>query len=102
MGGSIGKILIIILSFGVGTSKNKNTDHRVKETDDGMSIQVTHETDLIYLLRDSTMSNPLNYCFSCYCDLKDNDHVRRIIISKKKKYLYVKSVLLLLFSFNEN
>ena len=84
MGGSIGKILIIILSFGVGTSKNKNTDHRVKETDDGMSIQVTHETDLIYLLRDSTMSNPLNYCFSCYCDLKDNDHVRRIIISKKK------------------
>ena len=26
----VGKILIIILSFRIATSKNKNTDHRVK------------------------------------------------------------------------
>ena len=65
LGGSVSKILIIILSFRVGSSKNKNADHRVKETDAIMSIQVTHETDLISLLRDSAMSNPLNDCFSC-------------------------------------
>ena len=31
-GRSVGKIIIIILSFWVSTSKNKNIDHRVKET----------------------------------------------------------------------
>ena len=31
-GRSVAKIIIIILSFGVVTSKNKNIDHRVKET----------------------------------------------------------------------
>ena len=45
-GCSVGKISIIILSFRVGPSKNKNADHRVKETSAVMSIQVTHETDL--------------------------------------------------------
>ena len=43
-GCSVGKISI--LSFRVGPSKNKNADHRVKETSAVMSIQVTHETDL--------------------------------------------------------
>ena len=46
-GRSVGKILIIILSFKVGTSKTKDTDHRVKETCATMSIQVTYETDHI-------------------------------------------------------
>ena len=51
-----------------------------------MSIQ---ETDHISLLRDSTMSNALNFSFySLYCNLKVKDHIRRIINSKKKKYLY--------------
>ena len=35
-----------------------------------------------------------------YCNLKEKDHIRRIINSKKK-YLYLKSVLLL-FWFTEN
>ena len=58
-------MLIIILSFWVGTSKNKNTDHEVKETCTIMSIQVTYETDHISLLCDSAMSNALNFCFLC-------------------------------------
>ena len=41
-GRSVGKIIIIILSFGVGISKNKNIDHGGKETCAIMSIQVTY------------------------------------------------------------
>ena len=48
-GWSVGKI-IITLSFGVDTSKNKNIDHGVKETCAIMSTQVTYETDHITLL----------------------------------------------------
>ena len=44
VGRPAGKIIIIILSFRVGTSKNKNIDHRVKETCAFMSTQVTCET----------------------------------------------------------
>ena len=62
---SVGKILIIMLGFRVGTFKNKNADHRVKETCAIMSIQVTYETPYISLLRDSAMSNALNFCFLC-------------------------------------
>ena len=52
-----------------------------------MSIQVTYETDHISLLRDSIMSNALNFCFYlCYCNLKEKDHTRRII---NKKYIYI-------------
>ena len=40
---SIGQI-IIILSFRVDTSKNKNIDHRVKKTCAILSTQVTYET----------------------------------------------------------
>ena len=53
-----------ILNFMVGTSKNKNIDHRVKETCVIMSIQVIYET--IFLLRDSTMLNGLIFCFFMY------------------------------------
>ena len=49
VGRSASKI-IIILSFWVGTSKNKNIDHRVKETCAIMSTQVTCQTDHIPLL----------------------------------------------------
>ena len=60
----VGKILIIILSFRVGTSKN-NIDHQVNETCAIISIQVTYETDHIPLLHDSTMSDALSFCFLC-------------------------------------
>ena len=56
-GRSVGKIIIIILSFRVGISKNKNIDHRSKETCTIMSTQVTYEKDQIPLLLDSTMSS---------------------------------------------
>ena len=62
-GRSVGKIKIIMLSFRVGTSKNKNVDHRVKETYAVMSTQVTCEANHVST-RDSTMSNALNLCIS--------------------------------------
>ena len=49
-GWSVCKIIMIILSFQVGTSKNKNIDHRVKKTCAIMSTQVRYETDHISLL----------------------------------------------------
>ena len=62
--GSVGKIIIIVfLSFRVSTLKIKNDDHRVKRTCATDSTQVTYETDNIYLLRDSTMSNALKFFF---------------------------------------
>ena len=71
------------------TSKNKNTDHCLKEICAIMSIKVTYETDHISLLHDSTMPNALNFVFYVfYCYLKDKDHIRRIIISKKI-YIYI-------------
>ena len=59
----LGKIIIKILSFKGGISKNKNIDHRVKETCAIMSAQVTYETDHFSVLRHSTMSGALNFCF---------------------------------------
>ena len=43
-------------SFRVSLPKNKNADHRVKETCSTRSIQVTYENDHIYLCFDPTMS----------------------------------------------
>ena len=60
VGRSVGKM--IILSFSVGTYKNKNIDHRVKETCTIMSTQVAHESKRISLLRDSTTSSALHFC----------------------------------------
>ena len=62
----VGKIIVIILSFRVGTSKNKNIDYQLKETCVIMSTQVTYETDLNSLLCDSTMSSAPNFCFFMY------------------------------------
>ena len=42
MGRSVGKIRIINLSFRVDTSKNKNIDHRVKETSAQLVFSVFH------------------------------------------------------------
>ena len=80
VGRSVGKI---ILSFRISTSKNKDADHRVKETCAIWLIQVTYEAEHISLLRDSAMSNALNFCFYIfYCNLKEKDHTKRIIDSK--------------------
>ena len=65
----LGKILIMI-SFRVGISKNKNIDHRVKETCAIMSTQVAYENFFFYVF---------------YCDLKEKFNIRRNINYKKKE-----------------
>ena len=60
------KIIIIILSFRVGTFENKNNDHRVREICTILSTQVTYETDHISFLCDSTKSSAPNLCFFMY------------------------------------
>ena len=49
----------------VGISKNKNIDHRVKETCTIMSTQIAYEIHHISVLCHSTMSGALNFCFLC-------------------------------------
>ena len=46
----VGKIMIIILSFRVGTSKNKKIDYRIKETYAIMSTKVTRERNISLLV----------------------------------------------------
>ena len=82
-GRSVSKIKIIFLSFRVSISKNKNADHRVKQTCAIRSIKATYEIDHISLLRDSTMSSALNFCYVFYCNIKEKYHIRKIINSKK-------------------
>ena len=53
-----------------------------------MPIQVIYETDHIFLLRDSTMSNALIFLLF-FCNLKEKVHIGRITNSKKN-YLCVK------------
>ena len=64
-GWSVGKIIIIILSFQAGTSTNKNTDHGVKETYAIMSTQVNMWKRPHLFTRGSAMSGALNFCFLC-------------------------------------
>ena len=53
-----------------------------------MSIKVTYEADYISLLRDSTMSSALNFCFYVsYWNLKQKDHIRR-----KKKEIFISEI----------
>ena len=81
VGRSVGKIIVmIILSFRVGTSKNKSIDHRVKEISAIMSTQVTYETWHIFV-----------FCVF-YCNPEAKNHIRKNI--NNKKCLYVKSALL--------
>ena len=72
----VDKIIIIILTLRVGTSKNENIDHQVKKPCAIMSTQVTNETNHISVLCHSTMSNALNFCFLC------------ILLESKRKILY--------------
>ena len=78
---SVSKIIIIILCFRVGTSKNKNIDHGAKETCAIMSTQVTYENDHISLLQDSTISSALNFSLSCI-----------LLYSKRKRSNYKKYI----------
>ena len=79
MGQSVGKIIIIILSFWDGTSKNKNIDHRVKETS-------VFELKRHLFTCDSKMSSALIFFFLYFIVIyKNKGHSRR----------YIKSVLLL-------
>ena len=49
-----------------------------------MSIQVTYETYHISLLQD-------------YCNLKEKEHIRRIINSKKKIYMWNSIIIILIY-----
>ena len=91
-----------ILSFRVGTSKSKNIGYRVKETCVIMSTQVNIKpTTTLYPVIQWCQVHKICVFYVFYCNLKEKDHVRRNINSKKKKCLYVKSVLLL-FWFAKN
>ena len=85
---------MIILNFRVDTSKNKNID-LVKETCAIRSTQVTHETDHVSLLQDSTISSALIFVFYVfYCNLK-RKRSNYNINSIKRTFLFRKSVFLL-------
>ena len=84
----------VILGFRVGTSENKITDHWVKGTRAIISLQVTYETDHIFLLCDS---NALNFCFYLfYCNLKEKYLIKKIINSKKKIFIWDVSIFIIL------
>ena len=62
-----------------------------------MSIQVTYETNHISLLRDSTMSDTLNFCFYVfYCNLEEQDHIRRIINRKKRNIREISIIIIII------
>ena len=68
----------MVLSFRVGASKNINIDHEVKETCAAMSTQVTYEIDHIYF------KCPKFVFYVFYRNLKEKDHIKRNINSKKR------------------
>ena len=81
----VGKMMIIILSFSVGASKDENIHHGVKETCAIMSTQVTYEIDHISLLQDSTILSALNFFSYIFCcNLKEEGQIKRNINSKKE------------------
>ena len=54
-----------------------------------MTAQVTHEIDHISLLWDSAMSSTLNFCCNVfYCNLKEKDHIK-ININSKKRNIFI-------------
>ena len=55
---------LVILSFSVSTSKNKNVYHRVTETCAIMSTQVLYETNHS-VLRFNNIKCTTNLCFLC-------------------------------------
>ena len=82
-GWSVGKIIII--SFRVGTFKNKNIDYGVKNTGAIMLAQVTYKIDHVSLLQDSTISSALNFKFfyAFCCNLEEKGQITRNINSKR-------------------
>ena len=76
---------MIILSFRIGTSKDKNIEHGVKETCPIMSTQVTYKIDHVSLLQDSTISSALNFKFfyAFCCNLEEKGQITRNINSKR-------------------
>ena len=64
---------IIIISFRVSTSKNKNANHWVKGTCAIRSIQ--DETDHISLLCESMLNVKCTKFMVFYCNLKEKDHI---------------------------
>ena len=96
-GRSDGKI-VIILSFWIGTSKNKNIDHRSKEACAIMTRQVTYETDYISLLC------VIQWCWVCqnflfyvfYCNLKEKDHIKKNINSNKKEMFIYEIIIIII------
>ena len=82
-GWSVSKI-IIILSFGVDTPKNKKL----------LIIKVTHASNHISLLRDSTILSALTF----FCNIKQKDHIRRKINSKKKIFICEVCIITVLIS----
>ena len=68
-----------------------------------MSTQVTYETDLFFLLQNSTISSALNFCFLYifYWNLKEKGQIKRNKNSKKNKCLY-KEISIVIFWFAEN
>ena len=80
---------MIFQSFRVGISKNKNIDHGVKK----LVLLCPHKLHMKPIQRCKVHQIFVSYVF--YCNVKEKDHIRRNINSKKKKCLYVKSVLFL-------
>ena len=70
-GRSVGKIIIIILSFRVGTFRNKSIDHQVKETFAVISTQVTCETEHISLLTIPRCQVHSFVFYVFHCNLKE-------------------------------
>ena len=81
---------MIFQSFRVGISKNKNIDHGVKKL---VLLLCPHKLHMKPIQRCKVHQIFVSYVF--YCNVKEKDHIRRNINSKKKKCLYVKSVLFL-------
>ena len=85
---SVSKIAIINLSFNVSTSKNKSIDYQSKETCAIISTQVTYERDHISVLREfSVECSKFLFFYEFYCNLKKQNHSRKIKKKLKKKML---------------
>ena len=81
----IGEIIIIILRFRVGTSKNKNIDHRLKEncTICQHKLHMKRTTYLYSVIQQCQVhSSFVFYVF--YCNLKENDRIRKNTNGKKR------------------
>ena len=98
VGRSVGEIIIIV-SFRVGTSKNKNIGHRIKETCAIMSIQVTYEIDHIFFCRDwmsIKFTKFLLFFNVFYFNLKEKYHIRKNINSKKRNIDEINIIIILI------